>query len=140
MDLKKELLEFLEANNNFGIEEPEKVVDIYIEVYKEGKAINYFKKHELNKSEKLTAVEWLVDQMRQLKEQKQTLSTFVTLSFYDLEMFAEKAKEMEVQQSNDKIQNAIELFEQVKIQADTDKDVTYLDNVLAVLYGIKNNL
>lgn len=51
MDLKKELLEFLEANNNFGIEEPEKVVDIYIEVYKEGKGINYFKKHEPNKSE-----------------------------------------------------------------------------------------
>ena len=91
------------------------------------------------KTEKqLTAVEWLVDQMRQLKEQKQTLSTFVTLSFYDLEMFAEKAKEMEVEQSNDKIQKAIELFEEVKIQADTDKDVTYLYNVLAVLYGIKN--
>ena len=46
----------------------------------------------------MTAVEWLVDQMRQLKEQKQTLSTFVTLSFYDLEMFAEKAKEMEKEQ------------------------------------------
>ncbi len=27
IDLKKELLEFLEANNNFGLEEPEKVVD-----------------------------------------------------------------------------------------------------------------
>ena len=50
----------------------------------------------------------------------------------------QQAKEMEKEQSNDKIQNAIELFEQVKIQADTDKDVTYLDNVLAVLYGIKN--
>jgi hypothetical protein len=36
-----------------------------------------------------TAVEWLVDQMRQRKEQG------LTLSFYDLEMFAEKAKEME---------------------------------------------
>jgi hypothetical protein len=45
MDLKKELLEFLEANNNFGLKEPEKVVDIYIEVYK--KQV----KHELNKSE-----------------------------------------------------------------------------------------
>lgn len=42
IDLKKELLEFLEANNNFGIEEPEKVVDLYIEVYKEGKSENYF--------------------------------------------------------------------------------------------------
>ena len=42
MDLKKELLEFLEANNNFGISNPEKVVDLYIEVYKEGKSNNYF--------------------------------------------------------------------------------------------------
>jgi hypothetical protein len=40
MDLKKELLEFLEANNNFGLEEPEKIVDIYIDVYKEGKSEN----------------------------------------------------------------------------------------------------
>lgn len=45
MDLKKELLEFLEANNNFGLEEPEKVVDIYIKVYKKQL------KHEPNKSE-----------------------------------------------------------------------------------------
>ena len=37
----------------------------------------------------MTAVEWLVDQMRQRKEQG------LTLSFYDLEMFAEKAKAME---------------------------------------------
>ena len=37
----------------------------------------------------LTAVEWLVDQMRQRKEQG------LTLSFYDLEMFASYAKEME---------------------------------------------
>ena len=51
MDLKKELLEFLDAYNNFDIEEPEKIVDIYIEVCKEGKGINYFKQHELNKSE-----------------------------------------------------------------------------------------
>ena len=39
-----------------------------------------------------TAVEWLVDQMRQRKEQG------LTLSFYDLEMFAKKAKEMEKEQ------------------------------------------
>ena len=37
----------------------------------------------------LTAVEWLVDQMRQRKEQG------LTLSFYDLEMFASYAKAME---------------------------------------------
>jgi hypothetical protein len=46
MDLRKELLEFLEANNNFGLEEPEKVVDLYIQVYKEGLGINYFKQQE----------------------------------------------------------------------------------------------
>jgi len=46
VDLKKELLEFLEANNNFGLEEPEKVVDIYIRVYKEGLGVNYFKQQE----------------------------------------------------------------------------------------------
>ena len=86
----------------------------------------------------MTAVEWLVDQMRQLKEQKQTLSTFVTLSLYDLEMFAEKAKEMEEEQNNAKIQKAIELFEEAKRQADIAKDVIYLDGVLAVLDGIKN--
>ena len=38
---------------------------------------------------KMTAVEWLVDQMRQRKEQG------LTLSFYDLEMFASYAKAME---------------------------------------------
>ena len=41
---------------------------------------------------KMTAVEWLVDQMRQRKEQG------LTLSFYDLEMFASYAKEMEKEQ------------------------------------------
>lgn len=56
MNLKKELLEFLEANNNFGLEQPEKIVDIYIEVCKEGKGINYFKKHELINQNKITAI------------------------------------------------------------------------------------
>jgi hypothetical protein len=59
MDLKKELLEFLEANNNFGLEEPEKVVDIYIEVYK--KQV----KHEPLNQNKMTAVEWLQEKYKQ---------------------------------------------------------------------------
>jgi hypothetical protein len=42
MDLKKELLKFLEANNDFGLEEPEKVVDLYIIVYKEDRSDDYF--------------------------------------------------------------------------------------------------
>jgi hypothetical protein len=50
----------------------------------------------------MKAVEWLVDQMRQRKEQG------LTLSFYDLEMFAEKAKEMEKEQMEITWNNAID--------------------------------
>jgi hypothetical protein len=42
MDLRKELLEFLEANNNFGMSNPEKIVDLYIAIYKEGVDDDYF--------------------------------------------------------------------------------------------------
>ena len=55
-------------------------------------------------TEKLTAVEWLVDQMRQRKEQG------LTLSFYDLEMFAQKAKEME-KQEKEKLWTNEEVFD-----------------------------
>ena len=82
----------------------------------------------------MTAVEELIDQLTSIGAleipQGSNVVTYII----------KQAKEIEKEQNNDKIQNAIELFEQVKIQADTDKDVTYLDNVLAVLYGIKNNL
>ena len=44
MNLKAELLEFLEANNNFGLEDPEGTVDTYLEVYK---------KESVNKSGKI---------------------------------------------------------------------------------------
>jgi len=36
-----------ELEKSFGLEEPEKVVDIYIKVYKEGLGVNYFKQQEL---------------------------------------------------------------------------------------------
>lgn len=39
-----------------------------------------------------TAVDWLIEQMRLRKEQG------LTISFYDLEMFADKAKQMEKEQ------------------------------------------
>ena len=52
--------------------------------------------------ENLTAVEWLVDQMRQRKEQG------LTLSFYDLEMFASYAKAME---KDEKIEFACKVAE-----------------------------
>jgi hypothetical protein len=59
MYLKKELLEFLEANNNFGVEEPEKVVDLYIKVYKEGKSENYFM--NLETGENILCEEFILD-------------------------------------------------------------------------------
>ena len=70
--------------------------------------------------------------------QKQLFERFVwsdTILFLEL---IDKAKEMEEEQNNAKIQKAIELFEEAKIQADIAKDVIYLDGVLAVLDGIKN--
>lgn len=42
-----------------------------------------------------TAVEWLIEQMRLRKEQG------LTISFYDLEMFADKAKQIEKEQIRD---------------------------------------
>jgi hypothetical protein len=57
MDLRKELLEFLEANNNFGLEEPEKIVDIYIDVYKEGKSENIILNNKNNEdSSRMVAI------------------------------------------------------------------------------------
>lgn len=41
---------------------------------------------------KITAVEWLVEQMRLRRDEG------LSLSFYDLEMFAKKAKQMEKEQ------------------------------------------
>ena len=46
---------------------------------------------------KQTAVEWLVEQMRLRRDEG------LSLSFYDLEMFAKKAKQMEKEQ----IENAL---------------------------------
>ena len=52
---------------------------------------------------------------------------------------AEQAKEMEKEQSNAKIQKAIEVFEEAKSKAITIKDMFYyLDIVLVALEGIKN--
>ena len=50
---------------------------------------------------KQTAVEWLVEQMRLRKEQG------LTLSLYDLEMFAEQAKAMEKEQIKDAYENGL---------------------------------
>lgn len=50
----------------------------------------------------------------------------------------EQAKQMEKEQSNDKIQKAIEKFEEAKNKSSSLKDIVYLDGVLAVLDTIKN--
>ena len=46
---------------------------------------------------KQTAVEWLVNQMKQRESQG------LTLSMYELEMFAEQAKEMEKNDTDNKV-------------------------------------
>jgi protoporphyrinogen oxidase len=55
-----------------------------------------------------TAVEWLVNQMKQRESQG------LTLSMYELEMFAEQAKEMEKEQIIDTWNNAINAVEKDK--------------------------
>ena len=62
-ELKQELLEFLEANNNFGLEQPEEIVDSYLFVYKEGdKLLN-----EKNKSDE-SAVEWYIKKIKEARQ------------------------------------------------------------------------
>jgi hypothetical protein len=74
----------------------------------------------------LTAVEWFIDELY-----KQGIS------LYTPELIAE-AKEMEKEQSNAKIQKAIEKFEELQSKASSLKDVIYLGSVLSALEGIKN--
>ena len=82
----------------------------------------------------MTAVEFMV------KEISEILGPLKTEGMTDLLLLDayKKAKAMEKEQNNAKIQKAIELFEEAKRQADISKDVIYLDGVLAVLDGIKN--
>jgi hypothetical protein len=73
----------------------------------------------------MTAVEWLQEKYKQQ-------GVIFNLQF-------EQAKEMEKEQSNAKIQKAIEVFEEAKSKAITIKDMFYyLDIVLVALEGIKN--
>jgi hypothetical protein len=50
----------------------------------------------------------------------------------------EQAKQMETEQSNAKIQKAIEKFEELQSKASSLKDVIYLGGVLSALEVIKN--
>lgn len=84
MELKKELLEFLEANNNFGLIEGlvEGIVDTYISAYKQGdKPLNEKKKSPQS------SVEWFADELKQF-------GTHIPKIWF------EAAKEMEKQQQN----------------------------------------
>ena len=80
----------------------------------------------------MTAVEWFAKQVLRSRQ----------LGFISNEKFnelLEQAKEMEKEQSNAKIQKAIEVFEEAKSKAITIKDMFYyLDIVLVALEGIKN--
>jgi ubiquitin len=87
----------------------------------------------LDKSKKQTAVEWLHEQFKagfnyNIEEgyEKQR------------DVLFEQALEMEKEQSNDKIQKAIEKFEELQSKASSLKDVIYLGGVLSALEGIKN--
>jgi hypothetical protein len=72
-----------------------------------------------------TAVEWLVHE----------LGLNCTT---DHEDEINEALEMEEEQSNAKIQKAIEKFEELQSKASSLKDVIYLGGVLSALEGIKN--
>jgi hypothetical protein len=72
-----------------------------------------------------TAVEWLYEQMPKKIQ-----------PHYKKQL--EQAKEMEKEQSNAKIQKAIEKFEELQSKASSLKDVIYLGGVLSALEVIKN--
>lgn len=77
-----------------------------------------------------TAVEW----------QYIELSKFINgkSEFTDANDILIKAQEMEKEQSNAKIQKAIEKFEELQSKASSLKDVIYLGGVLSALEVIKN--
>jgi hypothetical protein len=72
-----------------------------------------------------TAVEWLIEEMHK------------NIDWIPIPM-QEQAKEMEKEQSNAKIQKAIEKFEELQSKASSLKDVIYLGGVLSALEVIKN--
>jgi hypothetical protein len=73
-----------------------------------------------------TAVEWLEEQ--------------INIGFYEIGLISaiKKAKQMEKEQYDVKINLAIAEFERLKSKAPSMRDMLYLDGVLAVLDAIKN--
>ena len=76
----------------------------------------------------MTAVEWLVDEH----------FGGIENCTPDFRFHIEQAISMEKEQSNAKIQKAIEKFEELQSKASSLKDVIYLGGVLSALEGIKN--
>ena len=83
--------------------------------------------------EQQTAVEWFIKELDKYKE-----APWRYVNKGGKEAIIEQAKQMEKEQSNDKIQKAIEKFEEAKNKSSSLKDIVYLDGVLAVLDTIKN--
>lgn len=81
-------------------------------------------------SKQQTAVEWFSQEINKIN-----VSTEARLFINKLK---EQALTMEKEESNAKIQKAIEKFEEAKSKSSSLKDIVYLDGVLAVLDTIKN--
>jgi hypothetical protein len=86
-------------------------------------------------NKKQTAIEWYITQMELLSAHANSDTIDIIALKSNIEIIA---KQMEKEQSNDKINTAIKKFEHLKSKANSLTDVMYLDGVLAVLYSIKN--
>lgn len=85
-----------------------------------------------------TAVEWYELKIKNIEFWVETKQ--ITWKEYHKEKnkLLNQAKEMEKEQSNAKIQKAIEKFEELQSKASSLKDVIYLGGVLSALEVIKN--
>jgi hypothetical protein len=81
----------------------------------------------------MTAVEYI---KKRIEEDSDT--SFSNIDWDKFDEIIEQAKEMEKEQSNAKIQKAIQKFEELQSKASSLKDVIYLGSVLSALEGIKN--
>ena len=93
---------------------------------------------EKQRTMKQTSVEWQFEQLfNSFEKFNNGECTFNDYLKRNLEI-REQALEMEKEQSNAKIQKAIEKFEELQSKASSLKDVIYLGGVLSALEVIKN--
>jgi hypothetical protein len=88
-----------------------------------------------------TAVELFIEQLEAQGESWENVSIGriqISIKVEDYLKLKDQAKEMEKEQSNAKIQKAIEKFEELQSKASSLKDVIYLGGVLSALEVIKN--